>query len=55
MKEAVNAFRKHNSHLKISDMKNYVVKLNKWSLQFKQRPSTQCLNSHRNLSIYLII
>jgi hypothetical protein len=55
MKEAVNAFRKHYSHLKISDMKNYVVKLNKWSLQFKQRPSTQCLNSHRNLSIYLII
>ena len=55
MKEAVNSFRKNYSHLKMSNMKDRLLKLTKWSLQQRQRPSDKCLNSHQNMSIYLII
>jgi hypothetical protein len=39
----------------MSNMKDRLLKLTKWSLQLRQRPSDRCLNSHHNMSIYLII
>ena len=34
-KEAVNSFRKNYSHLRLSNMRDRLLKITKWSLQFK--------------------
>lgn len=54
-KEAVNAFRKNYAHIKLSEMKDRLLKLTKWSFQLKQRPSQSCFNSYQNLVVYLIV
>ena len=54
-KEAVNSFRKNFSHLCLSSMRDRLLKLTKWSLQLKQRASSKCFNSYKNLGVYLVI
>jgi hypothetical protein len=54
-KEAVNSFRKNYSHLRLGQMRDCLLKLTKWSFQFKQRQSTSCSNSYQNLAVYLIV
>lgn len=34
-KEAVNSFRKNYSHLRLSNMRDRLLKITKWSLQLK--------------------
>ena len=54
-KEAVNQFRKQYSHLMMSQMRDRLLKVTKWSFQLKQRSSATCFNSNTNLGVYLIV
>lgn len=54
-KEAVNSFRKNYSHLCLSQMRDRLLKVTKWQLVVKHRPSNQHFNSYMNLGVYLIV
>lgn len=54
-KEAMNSFRKFNSHLCLMNMSDRLINVTKWALVVRQRPSMTCMNSSSNLAVYLVV
>ena len=54
-REAVNNYRKTYGHVKLSQMRDHLVKVYRWSLVLKQRDSCSTFNAHKNFGVYLSI